>query len=100
MKLSGGHIGQLVHGLRNLVGGRDAGVADAEVENLVFADLGLALKTVREQLANCRRGVAQTVHGFVDHGVNPPNMSQDLAKCLLCSRASARCKEKHITDCL
>jgi len=58
-----------MHGFCNFVRSRDARVTDAEIENLVFANLGLSLKAVREKLADCRRGVAQTVHGFIDHGI-------------------------------
>ncbi len=61
------HLGKLADNLCHLCRSRNAGIADAEIEHLVFTDLGLTLKTVGEQLANSRRGVAQAVHGFVDH---------------------------------
>ena len=68
MQFGRGHLGKLTDNLGHLRGRGDTGVADAEIEHLVFADLGFALHTVGEQLANGRRGIAQTVHAFIDHG--------------------------------
>lgn len=98
MQLSRRHIGQLMHGFCNFVRSRDAGVTDAEIENLVFANLSLSLKAVREKLADCRRALPKPYMVSLIMVFNPPNMSQKLAKNLLCACTSAHCKKSRSTD--
>ena len=60
---------KLLDGVGHLLRRRHAGVADGVIEHLVVADLGLALQTVGEQLADCGGRISQAIHSFVDHKV-------------------------------
>ena len=60
-------VDQASDGLVDDGGGGDARVADGEVEDLVVADLRLALEAVGEYLANLVGCGAQCVHVLVDH---------------------------------
>ena len=66
--LGGGQLHHIENCLLNCFGRRNAGVADAKVEDVILADFGLARLAVCEQLANCRRFAAQLVHALIDHG--------------------------------
>ncbi len=58
---------EALDGLVDDGGGGYARVADREVEDLVVADLGLALETVGEYLTDLVGCGTQGVHLFVDH---------------------------------
>ena len=66
--LGGGLLHHIENCSLNRFGCRNAGVADAEVEDVILADFGLACLAVCEQLANRRRFAAQLVHALIDHG--------------------------------
>ena len=66
--LGGGLLHHIENCSLNRFGRRNAGVADAEVEDVILADFGLACLAVCEQLANRRRFAAQLVHALIDHG--------------------------------
>ena len=68
MERTGRFLDQLGDGLSDGVGRRNARVADGEVEHVLLADLGLALKAVGKKLANLVGGGAELGCALVEHG--------------------------------
>ena len=58
-------------GLIDLFGGRDAGIAQGIVKDLIRAHLGGLLQTIGEQLTDDRRGGAQLIELLIDHKKTP-----------------------------
>lgn len=58
-------------GLIDLFGGRDAGIAQGIVKDLIRAHLGGLLQTIGEQLTDDRRGGTQLIELLIDHKKTP-----------------------------
>ena len=68
-RVRGVHNG--MDGLIDLFGGRDAGIAQGIVKDLVRAHLGGLFQTIGEQLADDRGGGAQLIELLIDHKKTP-----------------------------
>ena len=68
-RVRGVHNG--MDGLIDLFGGRDAGIAQGIVKDLIRAHLGGLLQTIGEQLTDDRRGGAQLIELLIDHKKTP-----------------------------
>ena len=68
MERTGRFLYELGDGLGDGVGRRNARVADGEVEHVLLANLGLALKAVGKKLANLVGSGAELGCALVEHG--------------------------------